>query len=57
MARAAMVTAPLPAVHVAPPVDGSDKPAEASGADATKTTVKRVRKVAPAAPADGATSE
>jgi small subunit ribosomal protein S3 len=41
----------------AAPVDGSDKPAEASGADATKTTVKRVRKVAPAAPADGATSE
>ncbi|MBI2772383.1 MAG: 30S ribosomal protein S3 [Burkholderiales bacterium] len=38
--------------NVAPP-DGSDKPAEATpGADAPKTTVKRVRKVAaPAAPA------
>jgi small subunit ribosomal protein S3 len=46
-----------PAGSNAAPVDGSDKPAEASGADATKTTVKRVRKVAPAAPADGATSE
>jgi small subunit ribosomal protein S3 len=34
------------------PADGSDKPAEATGADAPKTTVKRVRKVAaPAAPA------
>ena len=40
--------------NVAPP-DGSDKPAEATpGADAPKTTVKRVRKAAPAAtPADG----
>jgi small subunit ribosomal protein S3 len=38
----------------AAPVDGSDKPAEASGADATKTAVKRVRKVAaPATAADG----
>src|SRR4051812_17581784 len=39
----------------AAPVDGSDKPAEATpGADAPKTTVKRVRKAAaPAAPADG----
>jgi small subunit ribosomal protein S3 len=36
------------------PADGSDKPAEATGADAPKTTVKRVRKVgAPATPADG----
>jgi len=34
------------------PADGSDKPAEATGADAPKTTVKRVRKVA--APAAGA---
>jgi small subunit ribosomal protein S3 len=33
------------------PADGSDKPTEASGAEAPKTTVKRVRKVAPAAPA------
>jgi small subunit ribosomal protein S3 len=41
--------------NVAPP-DGSDKPAEATpGADAPKTTVKRVRKAAPAGtpPADG----
>jgi small subunit ribosomal protein S3 len=39
----------------AAPVDGSDKPAEATpGADAPKTTVKRVRKAAaPATPADG----
>ena len=36
------------------PSDGSDKPAEATpGADAPKTTVKRVRKAAPAATADG----
>ena len=36
------------------PADGSDKPAEAIGADANKTAVKRVRKVgAPAATADG----
>ena len=37
------------------PADGSDKPAEATtGADAPKSTVKRVRKAAPAAtPADG----
>jgi small subunit ribosomal protein S3 len=38
------------------PSDGSDKPAEATpGADAPKTTVKRVRKAAPAGttPADG----
>jgi len=34
------------------PADGSDKPAEASGAEAPKTTVKRVRKVV--APAAGA---
>ena len=42
------------AANVAP-ADGSDKPAEATGADATKTTVKRVRKAAPATPvaADG----
>ena len=41
------------------PADGSDKPAEASGADADapKTTVKRVRKAAPAAAADGAKTE
>ncbi len=44
------------------PSDGSDKPAEASGAapgaDAPKTAVKRVRKVAaPAAAADGAKTE
>jgi small subunit ribosomal protein S3 len=36
----------------AAPADGSDKPAEATGADA-KTAVKRVRKAAPAAAADG----
>jgi small subunit ribosomal protein S3 len=37
--------------------DGSDKPAEAAGADA-KTPVKRVRKVAaPAAAADGVKGE
>jgi small subunit ribosomal protein S3 len=47
-----------PAGTNAAPADGSDKPVEASGADAPKTTVKRVRKVAaPAAPADGAKSE
>ena len=43
------------------PVDGSDKPAEATGAapagDAPKSTVKRVRKAAPAAAADGAKTE
>jgi len=40
------------------PADGSDKPAEAtSAADAPKTTVKRVRKAAPAAAADGAKTE
>jgi small subunit ribosomal protein S3 len=40
------------------PVDGSDKPAEATpGSDAPKTTVKRVRKAAPAAAADGAKTE
>ena len=37
----------------AAPADGSDKPAEAAGADA-KPAVKRVRKAAPAAAADGA---
>ncbi|MBP9906126.1 MAG: 30S ribosomal protein S3 [Rhodoferax sp.] len=38
----------------AAPSDGSDKPAEATGANATKPTVQRVRKVAaPAAAADG----
>jgi small subunit ribosomal protein S3 len=43
-----------PAGTNAAPADGSDKPAEASGADATKTAVKRVRKVAaPASAADG----
>ncbi len=43
----------------AAPADGSDKPAEATtGAEAPKTTVKRVRKVAaPAAAADGAKGE
>ncbi|MBT3067711.1 30S ribosomal protein S3 [Rhodoferax sp. U11-2br] len=36
------------------PADGSDKPAEAAGADANKPAVQRVRKVAaPAAAADG----
>ena len=43
------------------PADGSDRPAEATGAapdaDAPKTTVKRVRKAAPAAAADGAKTE
>ena len=39
------------------PADGSDKPAEASDADASKSTVKRVRKAAPAAAADGAKTE
>jgi small subunit ribosomal protein S3 len=40
------------------PADGSDKPAEATGADAPKTAVKRVRKVAaPAAAADGSSGE
>ena len=40
------------------PADGSDKPAEASGAEAPNTTtVKRVRKAAPAAAADGAKTE
>ncbi len=43
------------------PTDGSDKPVEATGAapaaDALKTTVKRVRKAAPAAAADGAKTE
>lgn len=38
----------------AAPADGSDKPAEASGAEANKPAVKRVRKAAPAAAADGA---
>ena len=38
----------------AAPADGSDKPAEAAGADANKPAVQRVRKVAaPAAAADG----
>ena len=46
-----------PAGVNAAPADGSDKPAEAIGADA-KTTVKRVRKVgAPAAAADGVKGE
>jgi small subunit ribosomal protein S3 len=40
------------------PADGSDKSAEATpGSDAPKTTVKRVRKAAPAAAADGAKTE
>jgi len=43
-----------PAGTQAAPADGSDKPAEALGADANKPAVKRVRKVAaPAAAADG----
>lgn len=48
-----------PAGTNAAPADGSDKPAEAAGAaDAPKTAVKRVRKVAaPAAAADGAKGE
>jgi len=38
----------------AAPADGSDKPAEALGANANKPAVQRVRKVAaPAAAADG----
>jgi small subunit ribosomal protein S3 len=45
-----------PAGNTGAPVDGSDKPAEAQ-ADATKTTVKRVRKVAAPAAADGVKSE
>ncbi|HYP82668.1 30S ribosomal protein S3 [Variovorax sp.] len=40
----------------AAPADGSDKPAEAGGAD-PKPAVKRVRKAAPAAAADGAKTE
>jgi len=42
-----------PAGTNAAPADGSDKPVEASGADADKPAVKRVRKAAPAAAADG----
>lgn len=38
------------------PADGSDKPAEATGAD-SKPAVKRVRKAAPAAAADGSKTE
>ena len=41
----------------APVADGSDKPVEATDNDATKSTVKRVRKAAPAAAADGAKTE
>ena len=40
----------------AAPADGSDKPAEAGG-DPSKPAVKRVRKAAPAAAADGAKTE
>jgi small subunit ribosomal protein S3 len=40
----------------AAPADGSDKPAEATAGD-TKPAVKRVRKAAPAAAADGAKAE
>ena len=48
---------PVGGVNTAP-ADGSDKPAEATpGSDAPKTTVKRVRKAAPAAAADGAKTE
>ena len=40
------------------PADGSDKPAEATpGSADPKSTVKRVRKAAPAAAADGAKTE
>jgi small subunit ribosomal protein S3 len=40
------------------PADGSDKPAEATpGSNAPNNTVKRVRKAAPAAAADGAKTE
>jgi len=39
----------------AAPADGSDKPAEATDGGEAKTTVKRVRKAAPAAAADGKT--
>jgi small subunit ribosomal protein S3 len=40
------------------PADGSDKPAEATSANAPKTTVKRVRKIAsPTAATDGAKGE
>jgi small subunit ribosomal protein S3 len=49
--------APRGATNTAP-ADGSDKPAEATpGSEAPKTTVKRVRKAAPAAAADGAKTE
>jgi small subunit ribosomal protein S3 len=47
---------PVGGVNTAP-ADGSDKPAEATDADASKSTVKRVRKAAPAAAADGAKTE
>jgi small subunit ribosomal protein S3 len=48
---------PVGGVNTAP-ADGSDKPAEATpGAEAPKTTVKRVRKTAPAAATDGAKTE
>ncbi|EYC49726.1 30S ribosomal protein S3 [Hylemonella gracilis str. Niagara R] len=46
-----------PAGTNAAPADGSDKPAEAADAAAPKTAVKRVRKAAPAASADGAQGE
>jgi small subunit ribosomal protein S3 len=56
--RPARTGARRPTGTNAAPADGSDKPAEATGADAPKTTVKRVRKVAaPAAAADGAKGE
>ena len=42
-----------PAGANAAPADGSDKPAEALGANANPSAVKRVRKAAPAAAADG----
>ena len=48
---------PVGGVNTAP-ADGSDKPAEATpGAEAPKTTVKRVRKTAPATATDGAKTE
>ena len=52
--RPAPRAARRPAGSIAAPADGSDKPAEAGGAEAPKPAVKRVRTVAaPAATADG----
>ena len=55
-ARAGMGGRP-PMGAQAAPADGSDKPADATGADPSKSAVKRVRKPAPAAAADGAKTE